>query len=92
MTDLTIDTTNWNSAAHLKTDDDMAEYLDACLREGGDDAAFIVHALGVIAQARGIGQEGIYKALSEDGNPSFGTILKVVKALDLQLHATTANA
>jgi len=93
-----IKTRPWDSAQHLKTED-IAEYFDACLREGGDDPAFIAHALGVIARARGMSQvardagisrEGLSKALSDEGNPSFGTILKVIKALGLQLHGAKA--
>jgi len=91
--------TNYDTAEHLKTDADMAAYLDACLEEAGDDPAFIAHALGVIARARGMTQlardtglarENLYKTLSADGNPEFGTILKVIKALGLKLHAQTA--
>lgn len=95
---MTATLTRWDSAQHLQTDQDMADYLDACLAEGGDDPAFITHALGIIARARGISQlardtglsrEGIYKALSTDGNPSFGLVLKIIKALGLSLHAST---
>jgi len=91
--------TRYDTAEYLKTDADMAEYLDACLEEAGDDPAFIAHALGVIARARGMSQlardtglarENLYKALSSDGNPEFGTILKVIKALGLKLHAQSA--
>lgn len=91
--------TRHDTAEFLKTDEDMAAYLDACLEEAGDDPAYIAHALGVIARARGMTQlardtglarENLYKALSRDGNPEFGTILKVVKALGLKLHAQTA--
>ena len=91
----------WNSARHLKTDDDMAAYLDACLAEAGDDAAFIAHALGVIARAKGmsqlardtgLGRESLYKALSGEGNPSFATILKVMSALGVRLHAGPTQA
>ena len=94
-----IKTRPWDSADHLKTEDDIAEYFDACLVEGGEDPAFIAPALGVIARARGMSQvardagisrEGLYKALSTEGNPSFGTILKVIKALGLQLHGAKA--
>ncbi len=97
----TIKTRPWDSAEHLKTEEDFAEYFEACLLEGGDDPAFIAHALGVIARARGMAQvardaglsrEGLYKALSTEGNPSFGTILKVIKALGLQLHGSKAPA
>jgi probable addiction module antidote protein len=91
--------TNYDTAEHLKTDTDMAAYLDACLEEAGDDPAFIAHALGIIARARGMTQlardtglarENLYKTLSADGNPEFGTILKIIKALGLKLHAQTA--
>lgn len=96
-----IKTRPWDSAEHLKTGQDMAEYLEACFQEGGDDPAFIANAIGVIARARGMAQlardtgisrEGLYKALSEDGNPSFATILKVIRALGLELHAAPAHA
>ena len=91
----------WDSAAHLKSDDDMAQYLQACLDEAGDDAAFIAKALGTIARAKGmtqlaketgLGRESLYKALSGEGNPSFATILKVVAALGIKLNAEPAHA
>lgn len=83
----------WDSAEYLKTEEDMVMYLQACLEEAGDDAAFIAKALGVIARARGmtglardtgLGRESLYKALSEEGNPSLATILKVSQALGLK--------
>jgi probable addiction module antidote protein len=86
----------WDSAQYLKTEEDMALYLDACLQEAGDDAAFIANALGHIARAKGmsqvareagLGRESLYKALSGEGNPSLATILKVTAALGIQLHA-----
>lgn len=91
--------TKYDTTEHLKTDADMAAYLDACLEEAGDDPAFIAHALGIIARAKGMTQlardtglarENLYKALSSEGNPEFGTILKVIKALGLKLHAQSA--
>ena len=91
----------WDSAEHLKTDEDMAAYLEACLEEAGDDAAFIAKALGNIARARGmsqlardtgLGRESLYKALSGEGNPSFATILKVINALGVKLHAEAGQA
>ncbi len=51
-----IKTTRWNSAEYLKTDEDIRLYLEACFEEAGDDAAFIAHALGVVARARGMTQ------------------------------------
>ena len=49
---MTLATTHWDSAEHLKTEEDIQLYLEACLEEAGDDPAFIVHALGVVARAR----------------------------------------
>ena len=90
----------WDSAEHLKTQEDRVLYLEACLLEAGDDAAFIAKALGDIARAKGMsqlardtqmGRESLYKALSGDGNPSFATILKVMRALGIQLHAKSTH-
>lgn len=87
-------TTPWDPADHLKTDEDMAAYLEAALEEA--DPAVVAAALGDIARAKGmtqvareagLGRESLYKALSPNGNPEFATILKVVSALGLQLHA-----
>jgi len=84
----------YDTADYLKSDADMVAYLKACMEEAPDDAAFIAAALGNIARARGMAQlakdtgltrEGLYKALSAEGNPSLGTILKVTKALGLKL-------
>jgi probable addiction module antidote protein len=89
----------WDSAEYLKTDEDMVLYLEACLEEAGDDAAFIAKALGTIARAKGmtqlaketgLGRESLYKALSGEGNPSFATILKVTTALGIKLHVQPA--
>ena len=91
----TLKLRKWDSAEHLKTNQDMAAYLEACLEEAGDDAAFIAKALGNIARAKGmtqlsmvtgLGRESLYKALSGEGNPSFATILKVTHALGLKFH------
>jgi len=90
----TIKLRKWDSVEYLKTDEDMVLYLQACMDEAGDDAAFIAKALGNIARAKGmsqlakdtgLGRESLYKALSGEGNPSFGTILKVMRALGLRL-------
>lgn len=89
----------WDSAEHLQSAEDMAAYLEVCLQEAGDDAAFIAKALGNIARAKGMsqlasdtgmGRESLYKALSGEGNPSFATILKVTRALGIELHAQPA--
>jgi len=90
----------WDSAEYLKTEEDAVLYLEACMEEAGDDAAFIAKALGNIARAKGmsklakdtgLGRESLYKALSGEGNPSFGTILKVMQALGIKLHPQVAT-
>lgn len=87
----------WDVVEHLKNDEDIAFYLDACLEEDPGDGSLIRAALGDIARARGMSQlardtglarEGLYKALSPDGNPEFATIMKVIRALGIRLHAT----
>ena len=92
-------TTQYDVAEHLRSLEEIAAYLEACLEEAGDDAAFIAKALGDIARAKGMSQiareaglsrESLYKALSGERSPNFDTILKVVKALGLKLHVTTA--
>ena len=88
----------WDPAEHLVTEEYIAAYLEAALQEG--DSALISAALGDIARAKGMGQiardaglgrESLYKALSAEGNPEFATIMKVVAALRLQLHASPAR-
>ena len=93
-------TTRNDVAAHLRTPDEMAAYLDACLEESDGDAAFVAKALGDIARAKGMTQvardaglsrESLYKALSGERSPSFDTILKVIGALGLKLHAEASH-
>ncbi len=97
---MAIKTTRWDSAEHLQSDEDIKLYLEACFEEADDDPAFIVHALGVIARAKnmsqlardtGITREGLYKAFSTEGNPTFATVTKVAKALGLQITVQAAH-
>ena len=92
-------TTRYDVAEHLRTPKEMAAYLEACLEEAHGDAAFIAKALGDIARAKGMTQvardtglsrESLYKALSGERSPDFSTVLKVVDALGLTLHAKPA--
>jgi len=92
-------TVTYDVAEQLRTPEEMAAYLDAWLAEAPDDAAGIARALGDIARAKGMSQvardaglsrESLYKALSETGNPSFATVLKVARALGVRLHAEAA--
>ena len=95
----TTQTSSYDIAEHLRTPEEMAAYLDAWFEEAPEDAAGIARALGDIARAKGMSQvakdaglsrESLYRALSQDGNPSFSTILKVAKALGVRLHAQAA--
>ena len=87
----------WDPAEHLTTDEDVVAYLNAALDDG--DLSLIVAALGDIARARrmtvvaqdaGLARESLYRSLSADGNPEFGTVLKVMRALGLRLQAAGA--
>lgn len=89
-------TSRYDVAEHLRTSKEMAAYLEACLEEAHGDATFIAKALGDIARAKGMSQvardaglsrESLYKALSGERSPDFSTILKVVNALGISLHA-----
>ncbi len=89
----------YDVAEQLRTPEEMAAYLDAWLTDAPDDVAGIARALGDIARAKGMTQvardaglsrESLYKALSENGNPSFATVLKVARALGVRLHAEAA--
>jgi probable addiction module antidote protein len=87
-----ITTIPWDAAAYLKSDDDIAHYLEAAFEDG--DPGLVAAALGdvarakgmaKIAQAAGLGRESLYKALSKEGNPEFATVVKVMHALGLKL-------
>jgi probable addiction module antidote protein len=90
----------YSLAAQLRTPEEIAAYFDAWLAEAPNDAAAgIARALGAIARVKGMSQvardtglsrESLYKALSENGNPSFSTVLKVALALGIRLRAEAA--
>jgi len=89
----------YDVAEHLRTPEEMAAYLDAWLTDAPEDSAGIARALGDIARAKGMAQlardtglsrESLYKALSDSGNPSLDTVLRVAKALGLRLRAAAA--
>ena len=96
---MVIKTRRWDVVDHLKTDEDMAGYLDACFAEDPGDGSLIRAALGDIARAKGMSQmardtgikrESLYRALSAVGNPEFTTILKAIQALGLHIHISAA--
>ena len=89
----------YDVAKQLRTREEMAAYLDAWFTEAPDDSAGIARALGDVARAKGMAQlardtglsrESLYKALSDSGNPSLDTVLRVAKALGLRLRAAAA--
>ena len=92
-------TTKYDVAEYLRTPEEMAAYLEACLEEANGDAAFVAKALGNIARAKGmteiaretgLSRESLYKSLSGERSPSFETVLKVITALGLKIHAEPA--
>ena len=92
-------TVAYDVAEQLRTREEVAAYLDAWLEEAPEDAAGIARALGDIARAKGMTQvaldtglsrESLYKALGENGNPSFATVLKVARAVGVKFHAEAA--
>jgi probable addiction module antidote protein len=92
-------TSKYDVAEYLRTPEEMAAYLEACFEEANGDAAFIAKALGDIARAKGMTQvardaglsrESLYKALSGERSPGFDTVIKVIDALGLKLHAKAA--
>ncbi len=93
-------TSRYDVAEHLRTEEEMQAYIEAAFEEAGNDAAFIARALGDVARARGMSQvardaglsrESLYKALSGERSPDFATVLKVVRALGLRLHPELAS-
>jgi probable addiction module antidote protein len=97
---MNTNTSAYDVSDYLRTPEEMAAYLEACIEEADGDAAFIAKALGDIARAQGMTQvardaglsrESLYKALSGERSPSFDTILKVVSALGLKLSASVRH-
>ena len=82
----------YDSADYLDSPETIDFYLDEAFKTG--DAAFIAHAIGTVARAKGmakvarkskLSRESLCKALSAEGNPEFATIIKVMNALDLKM-------
>jgi probable addiction module antidote protein len=79
---------------YLETDEMISEYLNQVLDDGDSDE--LIRALGYIAKAKGmamvakesgLGRESLYKALSPGAKPRFDTVLRVIRALGVRLHA-----
>ena len=86
--------TKWDAAEHLRTREDARLYVQACAEEDPGDGSLIRAALNDVARAGnmsglardvGMSREGLYKALSEDGNPTFATVMRITRALGMQL-------
>ncbi len=84
----------FDAANYLKTEKDITAFLEAAFDDGYDSPEYISEILGAIARARGmtkvakkagLSRATLYNALSKNGNPEFGTILKVINALGLKL-------
>ena len=89
--------TSWDAADYLETEADIAAYLNAAFEDG--DTSVIAAALGDVARAKGMTQlaketgitrDGLYKALSPTGNPSFDTVQKILRAFGLRLDGATS--
>ena len=79
--------TRWEITDHLRTEEDVRLYLEACAEEDPGDGSLIRVALNDIARAQnmsrlarevGMTREGLYKALSEKGNPTFATVMRII--------------
>ena len=89
--------TKWDVTDRLRTKEDVCLYLEACAEEDPGDGSLIRAALNDIVRAQnmsrlsrdiGITRKGLYKALSEDGNPSFATVMRITRALGMQIRIT----
>ena len=88
----------FDAADYLETLDDVAVFLEVALEDSAEDPSALPHALGIIARSQnmselarrvGMSRDGLYKALSEEGNPTWSTILKVTNALGLRFELHT---
>lgn len=88
----------FDAADYLKDLDDVAVFLEVALEDSAEDPSAVPHALGIVARSQnmselarrvGMSRDGLYKALSEDGNPTWSTILKVTNALGLRFELHT---
>lgn len=89
---MVLKVTPFDPAEHLETEEDILFYLEAAME--GNDPKHIASALGDVARSKGmssiakkagLGRQALYKALSEDGNPTLETLTSVLKALGLEL-------
>ena len=86
---MTIDTTRWDSAEYLKTEEDIQLYLNACLEEGGDNPAFMAHVLDVIARAKNMNQlasikQGLIEAIEHAAGRVSQAVVHPPLAIDVK--------
>ena len=88
------DLPEFDMAEQLRNDEDIAAYISIVLADGDTDE--LIRAIGhaakaqgmtQIAQKTGLGRESLYKVFKEGSKPQFGTVLKVVKAIGVDLQA-----
>ena len=91
---MAIETKIWDAAEVLNTPADIAAYLDAYLEDGSPEEMLQAlktiarsHGMSALARETGISREALYRAFSEDGNPSIATVIKIVRALGVRIHA-----
>ena len=91
---MAITTTAWNSAEHLKTEEDIQLYLEACLDEADGDSESLIHALNVIARAKNLGEidkdsslrnDALYEAITTDNSLTFAMVVKFVNTLGFKV-------
>ena len=89
--------TKWDAADHLHTPEDVRLYLEACAEEDPGDGSLLRAALHDIARAKNMtrlareismSREGLYKALSKNGNPTFATVMRITRALGMKVRIT----
>jgi probable addiction module antidote protein len=92
------ETTAFDSADYLNSAENIAAYLDAYLEESTAeefrkalDTVARSHGISDLAKRSGVTRAGIYKALGQDGNPSFETIREILTALGLRLTVEPAE-
>ena len=87
----------WDAAEYIRNEEETRLYLEACAEQDPGDGSLIRVALGDIVRVRnmsslarklGMTRQGLYKALSQHGNPTFATVMRVTRALGMELRIT----